>query len=144
MRRRLLAAILGTVALAVVLAGTGTYLLVRRQAVRAADTSLRAEVDSLAGLVTATGEAPSRVAQAKIVQGMRLEGISVLVRGPAGVVRGALPDGVDEADVPVAELDLAEDSPVPTPEQRRLTAAKQAALHPPIPQNHVIYDGFMF
>lgn len=108
MRRRLLAAILGTVALAVVLAGTGTYLLVRRQAVRAADTSLRAEVDSLAGLVTATGEAPSRVAQAKIVQGMRLEGISVLVRGPAGVVRGALPDGVDEADVPIAELEPGE------------------------------------
>ncbi|MCB9594330.1 MAG: hypothetical protein H6719_16485 [Sandaracinaceae bacterium] len=62
------------------------------------------------------------------------------VTGPEPVVEAA---PVNRA-VPVAELDLAEDSPVPTPEQRRLTAAKQAALHPPIPQNHVIYDGFMF
>lgn len=46
--------------------------------------------------------------------------------------------------VPADELALAEDSAVPTAEQRRLTAAKVAAAAPPIPPSHVIYDGFMY
>lgn len=101
MRRRILFAILATVVLALVLSGTGTYLLLRRQAHRTTETSLRAEATSLVGLVTTTTtQAQSgAVVQKKLVSGLRLEGISVLVIGPAGVLRGELPDGVTTQDV---------------------------------------------
>lgn len=101
MRRRILLAILGTVVLAVALASTGTYLLLRRQAHRSTETSLRTEASSLVGLITSTtAQANSgAVVQRRLVSGLRLEGISVLVLGPAGVLRGELPDGVTTADV---------------------------------------------
>ncbi len=51
MRRRILTAILGTVVLALVLSGTGTYLLVRHQAALAVDESLRTEAEAIVGLV---------------------------------------------------------------------------------------------
>ena len=100
MRRRLLFAILGTVVLALVLSGTGTYLLLRHQATRTTEANLRAEADSLVGLVaTSTGAQSGAVLQRKLVTGLRLEGVSVLVRGPAGVLRGDLPAGITPSDV---------------------------------------------
>ena len=101
MRRRLLLGILATVVLALTLSGTGTYLLLRRQAHRTTEASLRTEAASLVGLVTSTtAQAQSgAVVQRKLVSGLRLEGISVLVVGPAGVLRGELPDGVTTTDV---------------------------------------------
>lgn len=100
MRRKLLLAILGTVALSLVLSGTGTYLLVRREANRSTETSLRAEVESLVGLLDVAGGTQNPgLGQQKIVKGLRLEGISVLAIGPAGVLRGTLPDGVTAEDV---------------------------------------------
>jgi len=99
-RRRFLFAILGTVVLAVFLTSTGTYLLLRRQADRATQSSLRAEAESLVGLVAAANQTKTAAtSQKKLVSGLRLEGISVLVEGPAGVVRGDLPDGVTTDDV---------------------------------------------
>ena len=107
MRRRLLFAILGTVVLAVALASTGTYLLLRRQAHRTTETSLRTEAASLVGLITSTtAQAQSgAVVQRKLVSGLRLEGISVLVTGRAGVLRGELPDGVTTADVNTSTIE---------------------------------------
>lgn len=107
MRRRLLFAILGTVVLALVLSGTGTYLLLRRQAHRTTEASLRTEAASLVGLITSTtAQAQSgAVVQRKLVSGLRLEGISVLVTGPAGVLRGELPEGVTSADVNTATIE---------------------------------------
>ena len=101
MRRRILFAILATVVLALTLSGTGTYLLLRRQATRTTEASLRAEAESLVGLVASTNAQAktSAVVQKKLVSGLRLEGISVLVLGPAGVLRGELPAGVRSDDV---------------------------------------------
>ena len=100
MRQRILLAILATVALSLVLSGTGTYLLLRREATRNTEASLRAEVESLVGLLDLANGANNRaLGQQKIVKGLRLEGISVVAIGPAGVVRGDLPDGVTSADV---------------------------------------------
>jgi len=100
MRRRILTAILGTVALSLILAGTGTYLLLRRQADRATESSLRAEAEGIVDLVPlrrAPGAGPVRTK--RLVKGLRLEGISLVSVGPQGGVRGALPDGVTEADL---------------------------------------------
>lgn len=101
MRRRLLFAILATVVLALVLSGTGTYLLLRHQAQRTTESNVRAEAEGLVGLVaaTTTKAQAGAVVQKKLVSGLRLEGIAVLVTGPAGVLRGELPDGVSAADV---------------------------------------------
>lgn len=100
MRRRILFAILGTVVLALVLSGTGTYLLLRRESNRTTEASLRAEAESLAGLLDLASGARNRsFGQEKIVKGLRLEGIAVTAIGPAGTQRGELPDGVTTADV---------------------------------------------
>lgn len=100
MRRRLLTAILGTVALALVLSGTGTYLLLRRQAVRTTESNLRAEAQGVAALVGTAGRAPvGKLRQQQVVTGLRLEGISVLVLRPNGTLTGTLPAGVDAHDV---------------------------------------------
>lgn len=104
MRRRLLAAILGTVVLALVLSGTGTYLLVRRQATLAVDESLRTEAEAVAGLVRQSQELEQPIAQARVVAGLRLEGIAVLVLGQRGRLNGELPPGVTSVDVPVTSM----------------------------------------
>lgn len=99
-RRRLLLAILGTVALSLVLSGTGTYLLLRREAIRTTETSLRVEAESLVGLLDLANGSPNpAVGQQKIIKGLRLEGISVLTIGPGGVQRGELPEGVTADEV---------------------------------------------
>jgi two-component system sensor histidine kinase BaeS len=105
-RRRLLFAILATVVLALVLSGTGTYLLLRHQSQRTTEAGLRAEAEGLVGLVAATTSQAQAgaLAQRKLVSGLRLEGISVLVTGPAGVVRGELPDGVTTDDVDASTI----------------------------------------
>jgi two-component system sensor histidine kinase BaeS len=104
-RRRILLAIMATVVLAVALAGTGTYLLVRRQAVKTAEEDLRREVESIAGLLelgrtTNAGDLQrNATAQTRIVRGLRLEGIAVQVRAANGVVRGDLPEGLSPRQV---------------------------------------------
>lgn len=105
MRRRILVAILATVTLALVLSGLGTYLLLRREAVRTSEAALRSEVASIAGLVTAAGQTNApRVNQQRLVTGLRLEGIGVLVRQGNGTVRGSVPEGLPEDLVDPAAL----------------------------------------
>ncbi|MFN8018372.1 MAG: HAMP domain-containing sensor histidine kinase [Acidimicrobiales bacterium] len=105
MRRRILLAILGTVALSLVLSGVGTYVLLRREANRNTEAALRAEVESLVGVVDVanTSRAPVLGTQ-KLLKGLRLEGISVVVVGPGGNLRGTLPDGVSTDDVSPATV----------------------------------------
>lgn len=100
MRRKILLAILGTVALSLVLSGIGTYLLVRREANRSTEAGLRAEVESLVGLIDVASATPNpALGQQKLLKGLQLEGIAVVAVGPAGRFRGDLPDGVTAADV---------------------------------------------
>lgn len=105
MRRRILLAILGTVALALVLSTVGTYLLLSREAVRSTEAQLRAEAESLAALIDVSRNPQlggSR--QQRVVAGLRLEGISVLAIGPAGVLRGNPPEGVALDDLDATAL----------------------------------------
>lgn len=100
MRRRILAAIVGTVALALVLAGTGTYVLLGRQADQTTETGLRAEAEGLSSLIDlARASKAGAVDQRRIVAGLRLDGISVVLLKPTGGLAGVPPEGVTEADL---------------------------------------------
>ncbi len=105
MRRRILLAIVATVALALVLAGTGTYLLLGRQAARTTETNLRSEAEGLSGLIDLARASPNAlVGQKRIVGGLRLEGIAVVAIDRRGMLRGEPPDGVGAADLPMDAL----------------------------------------
>lgn len=105
MRRRILLAIIGTVALALVLAGAGTYLLLGRAADRATETGLRSQAEGLVALLDLGRTAKlGPIRQQKAVSGLKLEGISVILVGPKGALRGELPLGVSSEDLPPAAL----------------------------------------
>ena len=105
MRRRILLAIVGTVALALVLAGAGTYLLLAREADRATESGLRSQAEGLTALLDLSrGARLGAVRQQKVVSGLKLEGISVLLVGPKGAMRGELPVGVSPDDLPPEAL----------------------------------------
>ena len=101
MRRRILVAILGTVTLSLVLSGVGTYLLLARQANRSTETGLRAEAEALVTLIDLSRPAKlGAIRQQRVIAGLRVEDISVLVVGPAGRLRGEIPEGVTADDLP--------------------------------------------
>lgn len=105
MQRRILLAIVGTVALALVLAGAGTYLLLGRAADRATETGLRSQAEGLVALLDLGRSAKlGPVRQQKAVSGLKLQGISVILVGPKGALRGELPLGVSTEDLPSAAL----------------------------------------
>ncbi|MDQ2827378.1 MAG: HAMP domain-containing histidine kinase, partial [Actinomycetota bacterium] len=105
MRRRLLAAILATVTLSLVLSGTGTYLLLRRQASQASEAGIRAETEVIAALLTGvSGVRPGLVRQRKVREGLSIQGIAVVLVGPRGVIRGELPQGVTTGDLDPQQL----------------------------------------
>ena len=106
MRRRILAAILLTVALSLVLAGTGTYLLLRRQAAQATEANVRSEAEAVVGLVGVARNSATTgaIREKRVIQGFRLEGISLVVIGPLGRASGELPDGVTVGDLDVDAL----------------------------------------
>jgi two-component system sensor histidine kinase BaeS len=105
MRRRILIAICGTVALSLVLAGSGTYLLLRRQANQSTESSLRSEAEGIVGLIGVTAELrPGVIRQAAIVKGLRLDGISLVLIGPRGRISGELPEGVALTDLDTEAL----------------------------------------
>lgn len=96
MRRRTFLAILATVVLSLALAGTGTFLVLRREATRTSLENVRAEAERLAALMTAARESEAaQVNQQRLVASLRVEGFSVLVTGPGGRTRGELPAGLD-------------------------------------------------
>jgi signal transduction histidine kinase len=102
-RRRILLAILGTVAIALLLAGVGTWFLLRAQAPATAERTLRSQAEGVAGLVSATVNrsalSRNRIAIQRLRQGLRLADAAVVVVGPAGRVRGQLPAGVVASDL---------------------------------------------
>src|SRR3954468_17329369 len=105
MRRRILIAICGTVALSLLLAGSGAYLLLQRQANRSTESGLRSESEGIVGLIGLTAaRRPGVIRQASIVKGLRLDGISLLLVGPLGRVSGEVPAGVELADLDTAAL----------------------------------------
>ncbi|HEY4375829.1 MAG TPA: HAMP domain-containing sensor histidine kinase [Acidimicrobiales bacterium] len=104
MRRRLLVAILGTVAAALLLAGSGAYLLLRTQARSTTERNLRSEAVGISGLVSLSGRGANTVRLQRVVAGLRLDGISVVQIGPNGRVFGTPPDGVTVADLDASAL----------------------------------------
>lgn len=106
MRRRILAAMLATLALSLVLAGTGTYLLLRRQATQTTESGLRREAEGILGLITllAPNARVGAIRQPRVVEGLRLQDISLLSVGAGGVIRGDLPNGFTAADIDTQAL----------------------------------------
>ncbi|MGI8756932.1 MAG: sensor histidine kinase, partial [Acidimicrobiales bacterium] len=105
MRRRILAAMLATVALSLVLAGTGTYLLLRRQATQTTESGLRREAEGIVGLIAlAPNTRVGAIRQTRVVEGLRLQDISLLSVGAGGVIRGDLPNGFTAADIDTQAL----------------------------------------
>lgn len=105
MRRRILAAILATVALALVLSGTGTYLLLRREANRSTEAGLRAQAEGIIDLVPlARVRGTGVIRTQRVVKGLKLQGISIVTVGPGGTLRGQLPDGIEAADLDPSAL----------------------------------------
>lgn len=95
MRNRILAAIVGTVVLALLLAGVGTYVLLAGRADRQAESNLRAEAESLASLIDVSrNQQTGALNQQRITDGLRLEGIGVVRVRPTGELVGTPPDGV--------------------------------------------------
>jgi two-component system OmpR family sensor kinase len=100
MRRKILAAILVTVALALVLSGAGTYLLLRREANRSTEAGLRNQAEGIIDLVPlARVRGTGTIRTQRIVKGLKLKGISIVVVGRRGKVRGQLPKGIKAADI---------------------------------------------
>ncbi len=99
MRRRLLIAIVGTVAAALVLAGVGTLALSWLGARRYVEADLRSQAaavaDSFPGLITERlDETSRRLVVTALRRALRLQGVAVLTLGRDGVLVGTPPDGV--------------------------------------------------
>ena len=108
MRRRILLAILGTVAVALLLAGVGTWFLLRAQAPGATEENLRSQAEGVVGLVAASVNRnvlnQNRVATQRLRQGLRLADVALVVVGPAGRIRGQLPEGITAEDLDAQRL----------------------------------------
>ncbi|MBI2709450.1 MAG: HAMP domain-containing histidine kinase [Actinobacteria bacterium] len=111
MRRRILAAVVGTVAAALVLAGLGTLVLDRVSARRDAERELRALAEGVVqipGIAPATdpgaGGAVRRAQALRLLRGLRLDGIDYVAVTAKDRVLGRLPDGVGGGDVDRAAL----------------------------------------
>jgi two-component system sensor histidine kinase BaeS len=106
MTRRLTLAIVGVVAATLLLAGGATLLLARVGARQATADQLRRQADDVAaGLsVVSSRQANPRAQLAVLRRVLRLNDVSLVAVGPAGVVRGELPDGVTAADLDVTAL----------------------------------------
>ncbi|MDQ1373594.1 MAG: two-component system, OmpR family, sensor kinase [Actinomycetota bacterium] len=97
MRRRLIVAIVGLVAGALLVAGLGTLLLIRRSARDEARLELVRQSEAIA--------AQANVASLPVLRrAMRLEGALAVAIGAGGQVRGQLPEGVGPGDIDVVAL----------------------------------------
>lgn len=106
MRRRILIAILGTVAAALIFAGVGTLLLEQTGARKDTIASLRSEAQAVASLVSVESAAglQRRPRVKQVVAGLRLKGIAIMAVGAGGKVVGRLPEGVFDSDLDVPRL----------------------------------------
>jgi two-component system sensor histidine kinase BaeS len=100
MRRRLTIAVVALVAGALVVAGLGTLLLIRRSA----RTEARNELVRQATAIADQADAASATNLAVLRRAMQLEGAVVVALGPGGRSRDPLPTGVTEADLDVGRL----------------------------------------
>ena len=100
MRRRLTIAVVALVAGALVVAGLGTLLLIRRSARNEARTELVRQATAIAE----QADAASANNLAVLRRAMQLEGAVVVAIGPGGRSRDPLPSGVTEADLDVVRL----------------------------------------
>ena len=100
MRRRLTVAVVALVAGALVVAGVGTLLLIRRSARDEARHELVRQATAIAEQADATS-APNL---AVLRRALRLEGAVVVAIGPGGRSRDPLPEGITEADLAVPRL----------------------------------------
>ncbi len=109
MRRRITFAILGTLAVALVLVGLGTLALTRVTAKADTERNLRSQAEGTAELIPVVFRSTRPLAQAnrsRLLKKLRLQGIGFIAIAPDGTISGGpdLPDGVTEADVDVAAL----------------------------------------
>jgi two-component system sensor histidine kinase BaeS len=111
--RRLVVALVATVAATLVLAGALTLLVARTQARRATEADLRAEATSVAEAVedlgtrddgTTISPAQARRLLAVMRRSLHLDGLELPTLGPAGRLLGELPEGVDEGDLDADRL----------------------------------------
>jgi signal transduction histidine kinase len=101
MRRRLMLAMVGLVAVTLVVAGAGGLLLTRKAARDQATTQLVSEADSL----TSGGLIVESKADLQIIKTTLKLGNASFVRiDPLGRVKSKLPDGITRADLDVAAL----------------------------------------
>jgi two-component system sensor histidine kinase BaeS len=99
-RRRLTVAVVALVAGALVVAGVGTLLLIRRSARDEARHELVRQATAIAEQADAT-PAPNL---AVLRRALQLEGAVVVAVGPGGRSRDLLPEGITEADLDVPRL----------------------------------------
>lgn len=108
MRRRISFAILGTLAVALLLVGVGTLLLSRVNAQRDTETGLRSEAEGLVELVPSLvrGNRPlAKANRGRVEQKLRLQGIGFVTIDASGAITGRdLPAGVHADDVKVQTL----------------------------------------
>jgi two-component system sensor histidine kinase BaeS len=100
--RRLLLALVGTAATVLVVAGLGTLLLARTGARHEARSELAAEAQGLAEFARERPRPASAFNQLR--RGLDLDGLEFVVVQGDGTVAGALPDGVDRADLDLVRL----------------------------------------
>lgn len=97
-RRRITLAILGTVAVALLLTGLGTLVLDRLAARTETESELRSQARGLAEIVAPTVLNDGKLARPKVqavIEGFQLEGIGFVFLGPGGNRFGELPPGID-------------------------------------------------
>jgi two-component system sensor histidine kinase BaeS len=99
-RRRIVLTIVGSVVIALVLAGTGTLVLARFGAQRYTEAELRDQAESVAeALETDRQPAPGRAGNRRVLaafrQALRPEGIALIALRPDGTVAGQPTDGID-------------------------------------------------
>lgn len=110
MRRRLLVAIVGTVAAALLLAGLGTLALSWLGARRYVEADLRRQVDAVAesypmlANTRAADEPARRLVLTALRRALRIEGVSVLTLTRDGAVVGTPPPGMATTDLDAGAL----------------------------------------
>ncbi|HWC68868.1 MAG TPA: HAMP domain-containing sensor histidine kinase [Acidimicrobiales bacterium] len=114
MTRRLVVAIVATVAATLVVAGVITLAIARSQAKRTTEDELRTQAEALVATVVAIddesgSERPlARAVDRRVVravrQALRVDGAELVLVGPAGAITGTLPDGVGRDDLDVDVL----------------------------------------
>jgi len=101
MRRRLMLAMVGLVAVVLVIAGAGSLILTRNQARDQAQDQLVAQANSL---TSPNGETRSLAVLRVLQRTLKLEDAGIIRINPAGTIVGTLPSGLSAQDIEVAAV----------------------------------------